>query len=385
MHTPTARPARSLHTRRPLQAPAAARGAMSRWPTQPPHPRHGAAGALRQRGLTLIEVMVALLLGLLLIGAVGGLYLANHQTFRQVENMARINENARLAFELLGRDLREAGGIACGARLPTAVVVQSNAWWNQWGQGLRGYEQDEASPANQLPARAFGLAALDRVAGTDAVVVWSGSNEAALSIVSHNPPAAQLQVDRNQHGLQDGDIVLACDMRQAAIFQVSNANQANTTIVHNTGAAVNPGNCRKELGLSSAPPHDCTTAGSDHSFAAGGFLTRLQAHAWYIGFNGRGGTSLYRVALGNAAGTAQANAPEEMIENVSNLQLLYLERSVAGALGSSYVAATTVNDWNRVQAVRLELTYYTAEAVGVGGVGITRTLPFVVGLRNRLP
>ena len=142
--------------------------------------------------------------------------------------MARINENARLAFELLGRDLREAGGIACGSQIPTANVVDApaNTWWNQWGQGLQGFDGNTA-----FPARAFGSTALSRVAGTDAVVVWSGSNEVALSIVSHQPRSARLQVNRTQHGLEDGDIVLACDMRQAAIFQVSNANQASQTVL----------------------------------------------------------------------------------------------------------------------------------------------------------
>ena len=293
MHTPTTRPP---HNRRTSQAPVAAHGAPGR-PAQ--RPRHGATSVLRQRGLTLIEVLVALLLGLLLIGAVGGLYLANHQTFRQVENMARINENARLAFELLGRDLREAGGIACGSRLPTANVVQAPAgtWWNQWGQGLRGYEQDEAVPTNQLPARAFGQTPLDRVPSTDAVVV---------NLSQHDPAG----------GLP------ACN---------------------------------------------------------------LLFHAWYIGFNGRGGTSLYRVTMVNNAGNAQVGAPEEIIENVTDLQLFYLERSAAGALGDRYVIATDVNDWSRVQAVRLELTYTTAEAVGTDAQRITRTFPFVVGLRNRLP
>ena len=376
MHTPTTRPP---HNRRTSQAPVAAHGAPGR-PAQ--RPRHGATSVLRQRGLTLIEVLVALLLGLLLIGAVGGLYLANHQTFRQVENMARVNENARLAFELLGRDLREAGGIACGSQIPTANVVDApaNTWWNQWGQGLQGFDGNTA-----FPARAFGSTALSRVAGTDAVVVWSGSNEVALSIVSHQPRSARLQVNRTQHGLEDGDIVLACDMRQAAIFQVSNANQANTTIVHNTGAAVSPGNCRKELGLSSAAPHDCSTAGSAYSFAAGGFLTRLQVNAWYIAHNSRGGTSLHRVSLVNNAGTGQASAPEEVIENITDMQIVYLERSAAGALGDSYVTATEVNDWRQVHAVRLELTFATAEAVGTDAQRITRTFPFVVGLRNRLP
>ena len=188
MHTPTTRPP---HNRRTSQAPVAAHGAPGR-PAQ--RPRHGATSVLRQRGLTLIEVLVALLLGLLLIGAVGGLYLANHQTFRQVENMARINENARLAFELLGRDLREAGGIVCGSDLPVANVVNpsQNDWWNQWDQGLEGYEGNEALPATLA---SFGSGPLDRVADTDAVVVWSGTSNRVASYVSHDGAAFTLNPD----------------------------------------------------------------------------------------------------------------------------------------------------------------------------------------------
>jgi len=335
--------------------------------------------------VSLIEVLISLVLGLVLIGAVSTAYLANSQTFRQVENLARVNENARTTFELLGRELREVGGTQCGARLPTANVLRSgptSPWWTDWGQGLHGYEGTEP-----MSARAFGSGTADRVSGTDAVVIWSGSTLAPVSIESHNPPSAVLHVNTNDHGLNDGDIVIACDQRQAAIFQVTNANPGtNSTIVHNTGQGqrIQPGNCRKELGLSPAAPHDCSTAGSNHSFAAGGFLSRLSVTAWYIGHNGRGGTSLYRMVLGNTSGTA-GTSPEEVIENVVDWQLHYLEPSAGGALPGSYVDATLVTDWSRVQAVRLAPTFVTAEAVGTDGNPINRTLPFVVGIRTRLP
>ena len=365
-------------------------------PSRPLLPAQQACGAShhpnrarqRQRGLSLLELLIALLLGLVLLGAVSTAYLANRQTFRQVENLARVNENARTTFELLGRELREAGGTHCGARVPTANVVRAAVnppWWSDWGRGLQGYESNQELPA-ALPQidNTSNPAAGRRVPGTDALIIWSGSVLPPVSIVVHNPPAASLQVVNANHGLNDGDIVMACDMAQAAIFQISNSNQANSTIVHNTGAAVQPGNCRKELGLSPAPPHDCSTAGSDHSFAGGGFLGRLSASAWYIGFNGRGGTSLYRSALSSTNGVAGA-APEEVIENVTDLELQYLEPNAAGALPAAYVDANLVTDWNRVQAVRLEPTFVTAERVGTDGNPINRPLPFVVGIRTRLP
>jgi len=348
----------------------------------------------RQGGVSLVEVLIALVLGLLLLGAVSTAYLANRQTFRQVENLARVNENARTTFELLGRELREAGGTPCGARLPTANVVRTgpaSPWWTDWGQGLRGFDGHEA-----LPARAFGTGTAGRVAGTDAVVVWSGSTLPALAIEHHQPNAASMRLNTPDHGLNVGDIVIACDQVQAAIFQVTHANPANRTIVHQTGQSVQPGNCRKELGiaLDAAPgaAHDCSTPGREHSFEAGGFLSRLSVSAWYVGHNGRGGTSLYRAVLGTQAagsgassGRIASTSPEEVIENVSNLQMHYLEPGAGGTLPSRYVDASQVGDWSQVRAVRLEPTFVTAEAVGTDGKPIERTLPFLVGIRTRLP
>lgn len=279
-------------------------------------PSPAARSPYSQRGLSLVEILIALLLGLVLIGGATGVYLANQQTFKQVDQMARINENARLAFELLGRDLRQSGGMGCGRYLPAAyhAPAAAGSWWNQWGHGLRGYEQEAASAANQLPARAFGLGARDRVPGTDAVVT---------NLLLHAPTG--------------GQIMPACNQR---------------------------------------------------------------FNAWYVGNNGRGGRSLYRMTLLNHGGIVEPDGPEEMVENVSNLQIVYLVRvdgtPSAPALDDLYVTATRVNEWgaaqtppvdgwSRVHAVRVALTFTTADAVGTDAQRIERQLPLVVGLRNRLP
>lgn len=342
------------------------------------------------QGLTLVELMVALVLGLLLLGAVVSLFTTTRESYRTNEALARMQESSRYAFEILARSLREAGGIPCGSNLPTANVLNnaSTTWWANWGKGIQGYEGND----NTFP-KSFGTGGADRAAGTDAVVVWSGTGDSGVTIVEHKPNSAQFKVNTNAHGLNDGDIVMACDYRQAAIFQVTNANSNNVTIVHNTGTG-NPGNCSKGLGY----PTQCTTNGNLHTFAGGGTITKLTAHAWYVGCNSRGacstpaGRSLYRLRLGKEnendengrIPTAKAEA-EEIVDGVWDLQLQYLTRDASGALDTQYRNATADSDWGRVVAVRLELTTRTGENVGTTGAPLERKWYAVVTLRNRTP
>ena len=76
----------------------------------------------RSKGVTLIELLIAMAFGLVLILATMSIYMANNQTFRQVENMSRLNENARIAFELLGREFREAGSTPCTSNIISNIL-----------------------------------------------------------------------------------------------------------------------------------------------------------------------------------------------------------------------------------------------------------------------
>lgn len=63
----------------------------------------------QQLGLTLVELMVAMTLGLLVLLAVGSIYIGSRQTFRMQEDNARLQETGRYALEVMGRSIRQAG------------------------------------------------------------------------------------------------------------------------------------------------------------------------------------------------------------------------------------------------------------------------------------
>src|SRR5688572_25344418 len=74
-------------------------------------------------GFSLVELMISLVLGLLVTAAAVGIFLSNQRTFRATESLARIQEDGRVAFELMARDLRQAAGNPCGRTLPMANVL----------------------------------------------------------------------------------------------------------------------------------------------------------------------------------------------------------------------------------------------------------------------
>ncbi|MDD2729221.1 PilW family protein [Malikia sp.] len=63
----------------------------------------------RSAGFSLVEVMVALVIGMVVIAAVLATYLGSSQAGREQAAYAELNENAQLAFDILTRDLLMAG------------------------------------------------------------------------------------------------------------------------------------------------------------------------------------------------------------------------------------------------------------------------------------
>ncbi len=63
----------------------------------------------QQKGFSLVELMIALVVGLMLTAGVIRIFIANKQTYRVADANARIQENARFAIEILGRHLRLTG------------------------------------------------------------------------------------------------------------------------------------------------------------------------------------------------------------------------------------------------------------------------------------
>src|SRR5690625_1736185 len=101
-----------------------------------------------QRGATLIELMIALLLGLVVVAAASGLFLTNKRVYASTETINRIQENTRVAFELMSRDVREAGGNPCGSSsmLANQLTTGGSDWWLNYRDGIRGYGAENPAP-----------------------------------------------------------------------------------------------------------------------------------------------------------------------------------------------------------------------------------------------
>lgn len=320
------------------------------------------------RGLSLVELMIAMLIGLLVVVGAVGIFMTNRKTYTSTESVGRLQENARMAFELMARDIREADGSPCAEigpatpsqapMLPLANVVAGTAWWRTWGDGLIGYD-------------ASGL--VGQVAGTDAIQVHSAAGR-AISVQSFAAPTFTLT--RPATDFAAGDVVLACDNSQAAMFRISAPSGSTITV---SPSATD--NCSQALGIGP------TCGAFSYAYATAGkpaMVAKLNAVQWYVASNGRGGNSLYRRTLDQAS---------EIIEGVSTpaagvggLQLTYLLEQA-----TAYVAAGAVgSNWKRVKAVRVQLEFEGQQRTdedrikaGTDGAGLRRSIVHVVSLRNR--
>ena len=321
----------------------------------------------QMQGMTLIELMIAITLGLLVMGAAIGIFISNRQVYRAAENLNRMQEGGRVAFELMARDIREAGGNPCVNNLPLANVLTgyTGAWWSnldQWGNGLRGF-----GPAEAFPDAAFGTATAERLTGTDALQLLSGDDN-VVTIEAHDTAGAEFRVNTATHAFGVDDVAMACNARQASIFQV--ASVVGQDIGHGTGGS-SPGNCTAGLGL----PADCS--GEIFEFSApNSMLVRLNASRWFIANNANGRSSLYQSKFGGGNVNTQ-----EVVEGVRDMTLTYL---LAG--GNQYVDAATVgNNWANVTAVRVVLDLDSEDRIGTDGNPLTRQFIQVASLRNRNP
>ncbi|WP_157837668.1 prepilin-type N-terminal cleavage/methylation domain-containing protein [Pseudomonas nitroreducens] len=103
--------------------------------------------ATAQRGLSLVELLIAMALSLLLMAGVIEVLLSSKQTYHASLALAELQESGRFAFDILAQDLRTAGFVsAC----PSGVVNASGAGTTQFAlerAGIEGYGSGMAAPA----------------------------------------------------------------------------------------------------------------------------------------------------------------------------------------------------------------------------------------------
>jgi type IV pilus assembly protein PilW len=324
------------------------------------------------RGVTLIELMVSIVLGLIVSGAALALFMTNKQTYAASESLGRIEESQRTAFEMMSRDIREAAASQC-EKLTIPVdgltVATPAQWWRTWDNGLRGYGATTAFPDD-----AFGTAKFKRVNGTAAIELKSVAQTATMVKTLMPTTAAVLTVNATT-GITSGDLLVVCEFGDAPAPHPGHADLFQVTgLTANTLSHT----------ASGSPGNVAGTLASGIVYSPGAVVGTWRATRWYIGYNGRTyngqpSRSLYETTIRNAAGVP-GPVINEVAQGVRDMQLTYL---MSG--GTDYVDATAVTDWPNVVAVNINMTMEGEDKVSTNQSVLTRSLQHIVALRNRAP
>ena len=225
---------------------------------------HALARRLRQaKGFSLIELMIAMVLGLLVMGAAFAVFMSNQNTYRANEGLNRIQESARTSVELMTRDIRSAGASACS--------------------NLSTMQTTDTDSVNLDRTPVFGN-------GTEMTVV-TGSElaYAAESVTASSITLSADDLGAASDAFSAGDVLVLCDAHQTSLVRA-------TTV---TGLTVN-----------------YTPAVTFH-YPVTVMLGRYRSSNWDVGTNVRG-SSLY---VSRAAG-----AEDEVAEGVTGVAFSYMDQ-----------------------------------------------------------
>lgn len=335
-------------------------------------------GRARQRGVTLVELLVALALGLAVLVGLSAVYVASKQSFRFQETAGRLQEDGTYALETIARDLRMAGFAGCrGVEAITVAAVTTYYPTLTMSAGSPGgingpnplatVESTNAlvlvqplSPHNFLrgfdsvPAAMFATAP---ASGTTDSLFFSGGSANALSITAAMAtPDSALAVASNAFGWDPAKvynmIVANCTVSSLFVGQIDNLG---TQIAHDT--AISDAN----LGTNGANVFPANPV-----YGVDAMVMPLEWHFYYVATRAGAATpSLYRVFFdGN-----ERKPAEEIVSNVESMKLHYGENTQNDvATGSPTMqadvwrtTAAAVTDWSRVVAVRVGLIMVSAD------------------------
>jgi len=325
-----------------------------------------------QNGLSLIELMIAMVLGLLLMSGVVSVFLSAKQGYVNQDATSQLQENARFALEMMTREMRMAGYGGCSDAISVANTLDGDAGLaNNFSEGLRGYEGDASNstfPADLSTA----------TPNTDAIIIHTVDSSGDLGVDSHNPNSATIHLSE-AHSIKPGAILLLVDANcsNMAIFAntgPTNNNDNAEKSNHNTGTIVGYSydNCTKKL----KGNFDCsdTSGAQSVAYSKGSTLFTVDSFAYYIAPSAFDASvnSLYRLDIGGTA--------EEMVEGVSDLEIFY---GVATGSNIQYLKASSVSAtrWVDVKSIRLILT--SNSLTFIDGAPLTKTFTSTIKIRNR--
>lgn len=347
-----------------------------------------------QRGLTLVELMVSLVLSLVLMLGAMQLFSGSKQTYQLSDSLARVQENGRFALDLLSRDIRQAGFTGCIAApdfsnlLNLTTPPAADEWPYNFQRPLFGFDGDNATfptgAASGSPGAVWTATNADGEVADSVVALFADSTE-VFEVIDDPADAAAAVSIAPVAGLTAGQIMLITDCSRSALFEATSVSTTalNTSIGHATGTG-NPGNCENTLHNSCGSGVEISLLKPYNSEVSR--VSLMQASGYYIGDTtrlnvaGNAIPALYRQSLTANTAAADRLRRDELVEGVSDLQITYGIAPANSRSADRFVRADEMAaaDWARVVAVRIDLTVQS-----VTEPGLSKDFSTTVAVRNR--
>ncbi len=211
----------------------------------------------KQLGLSIVELMIALLLASLLTAGLFQIFTANSETSRVNESSARVQESGRLASDIMARVIRNAAYRGCTDQARLNLMLKD--------------DPDDGVDLSYFMTGVdveFGVAAVnpwEALEGSDVLILGGVNTNAALRTTDHTPVnSATIFTGVNPTGsVSEGEILLISDCRSGDIFQATDVQ--NNAILANTGKGT-PGNATK----------------TQSEYPSGATVFRPQRNAFYV-------------------------------------------------------------------------------------------------------
>jgi len=280
----------------------------------------------RQSGLTLVELLIASVLGLLLVLGVTRLFVSGSDSFRLAESIGRMQESGRLAQDILGRTIRNADYWGCLNFAEVDSILDETH--KDYDAELHDFSSPEAI---QFEIGDGTFAATGTV-----VIKLKGARSPGISMTGMNPSSAIIDVSSLPSGvLGAGGLALLTDCANGVIFQLSGVNESSRKLQHNTGNSVIPGNI-KNAGIC---PNGSSSANCFPDTYSSGDIFIPYSERYYIREDG-GRRSLVFDGIG---GTGVVNR-QELVSDVLDMQV---------QVGTGPQGDNIINSWQAVSAGNL--------------------------------
>lgn len=320
----------------------------------------------RQSGFSLIELMIALVLGLILTAGVISVYMTSKKTYALNVGIGQVQESGRFALGFMEEPIRMAGFMGCwhGSTLHNTLTNGTTTATLNLAYGVQGYEANGTGIGSSYTLTALNMTATSNttswtpslpsdisaaisgtgtgkvIAGNDILVVLEGSNN-SYPLTSPNEDSSGLYLaSADATKFTAGELAIAADCTKASLFQVKLVNSGTGLVGTQT---------------------DWTSGGSAAVlYSTGARLLPYTAYVFYIGVGVDGGPSLYEATIGSSTTNGALGVPQELVSGVENMQILYgVDTSnPIDKIPNNFETAATVNssgNWGNVVSVRIGL------------------------------